>query len=415
MTLPSQSAQSSTTRTHARGGRNLRVTPQTILGALVLAAVLAAGAWGVGKIIGSKGSSAPSDGAQTASLGGDRPGETPSSGLRSLLDSKPAESASPAPSPAAPGGEAPRPQPADLTNPSTPAAPAPSAGNPAAPGLTAQPGMGPDAGPAAPSPEAVAAMELRHLIDDGERALNSGQSVRARELFNKALRNDLASDADKSMLRDKLQALSADLLFSGKVAPGDTWVEGYTVQSGDSYDRIRRRNQLAVDWRLLQRINHTPPSKLKVGQKLKLVRGPFHAVVSKSNYRLDLYTGSPDDPSSWDFVRSFPVGLGENDGTPIGTFVVKQNSKLVDPPWTNPRTGEHFDASDPKCPIGEHWIGLTGLGSTSAFTGYGIHGTIEPDSIGQQRSMGCVRMGSEDVAQVFELLVEGISIVKIER
>lgn len=410
MTLPSQSAQSSTTRTHARGGRNLRVTPKTILGALVLVVVIAGGAWGLGKIVGTK-SDLKSDGTQGASLGGDRPGETPGTGLRSLLDTKPTES-SPPPSP----GEAPRPRPVDLTNADAPAKPvAPGEALPSAPGLTPQAGMGSDAGPTAPSPEAVAATELRHLIDDADRALNSGTSVKARELYNKALRHELASDADKAMLRDKLQSISMDLLFSSKIATGDTWVEGYAVQGGDSYDRIRKRNQLAVDWRLLERLNHTPPSKLKVGQKIKLVHGPFHAVVSKSSYRLDLYTGSPDDPSSWDFVRSFKVGLGENDSTPIGTFVVKQGSKLVNPPWTNPRTGEHFDANDPKCPIGEHWIGLAGLGSTSAFTGYGIHGTIEPDSIGQQRSMGCVRMGAEDVAQVYELLVEGISIVKIER
>ncbi len=413
MTLPSQSAQSSTTRTHARGGRNLRVTPRTILGAAVLAVVIAGGAWGLGKLVGNK-SDAKSDGTQGASLGGDRPGETPGTGLRSLLDTKPTPSEPATTTPATTPGEAPRPRPVDLTNPGVPGHGTPGEVNPAAPGLTPQAGIGPDAGPAAPSPEAVAATEFRHLIDDADRALNSGASVKARELYNKALRHELASDADKAMLRDKLQSISMDLLFSSKIAAGDTWVEGYTVQGGDSYDRIRKRNQLAVDWRLLERLNRTPPSKLKLGQKIKLVHGPFHAIVSKSNYRLDLYTGSPDDPSSWDFVRSFKVGLGENDSTPMGTFVVKQGSKLVNPPWTNPRTGEHFDANDPKCPIGEHWIGLAGLGSTSAFTGYGIHGTIEPDSIGQQRSMGCVRMGAEDVAQVYELLVEGISIVKIE-
>jgi len=108
------------------------------------------------------------------------------------------------------------------------------------------------------------------------------------------------------------------------------------------------------------------------------------------------------------------VGLGEKGSTPDGNFIVKKGSKLTNPPWTNPRTGEHFDANDPKNPIGKFWIGLEGVGDSSTCTGYGIHGTIDPDSIGQQRSMGCVRMGAEDIAMMFELMGEQLSTVKIQ-
>jgi lipoprotein-anchoring transpeptidase ErfK/SrfK len=38
--------------------------------------------------------------------------------------------------------------------------------------------------------------------------------------------------------------------------------------------------------------------------------------------------------------------------------------------------------------------------------GYGIHGTIEQDSIGRQASMGCIRMRPDDVALVYEMLSE---------
>ncbi|MEO0716931.1 MAG: L,D-transpeptidase, partial [Planctomycetota bacterium] len=89
-------------------------------------------------------------------------------------------------------------------------------------------------------------------------------------------------------------------------------------------------------------------------------------------------------------------------------------SKLVNPRWTNPRTGEHFEADDPENPIGEHWIGLQGLGESAVWEGYGIHGTTDPGSIGEDRSMGCVRLGHEDVAFVYELLVDGVSVVVIE-
>src|SRR5262249_41497922 len=153
------------------------------------------------------------------------------------------------------------------------------------------------------------------------------------------------------------------------------------------------------------------PSKLKVGQKLKLVRGPFHAIVYKGDYRMDIFAGSPDEPDSWMFIRSIRVGLGENNGTPLGEYRVR--NKLANPDWRNPRTGEYFTANDPKNPIGEFWVGLEGVGQSVSNTGYGIHGTIDPNSIGQQKSMGCVRCADADIALVFEMLTEQISVVKI--
>ena len=45
--------------------------------------------------------------------------------------------------------------------------------------------------------------------------------------------------------------------------------------------------------------------------------------------------------------------------------------------------------------------------------GYGIHGTIDPDSIGQMKSMGCVRLRHDDVALVYELLTDQASRVTI--
>ncbi|MFM9180305.1 MAG: L,D-transpeptidase, partial [Phycisphaerales bacterium] len=93
------------------------------------------------------------------------------------------------------------------------------------------------------------------------------------------------------------------------------------------------------------------------------------------------------------------------DSTPVGTFRVRKNSKLVNPEWRNPRTGERFTANDPKNPIGERWIGLEGTTPEMAkFTGYGIHGTVDQTSIGRQMSMGCVRLGEREVEVAYELI-----------
>lgn len=315
-----------------------------------------------------------------------------------------------------------RPQPVDVTGGGVnlPAGARPQPATPAGtPGTVpgTQPAVGPDGvtpvdptlAPAVPSSEAV------RLAADGERAIAENRLVEARSLLNRALRHPETTASERARLRESLSRLNEDLLFSPRIVAGDPMVESYTVASGDSLVRIARRRELATDWRLIQRVNRmSNPNALRVGQTLKLVRGPFHAIVTKSEYRLDLYSGPPDDPSRWVFIRSFRVGLGEGNSTPVGTFTIRRNSKLINPPWVNPRTGERFSADDPKNPIGEYWLGFEGLGSSAVLTGYGIHGTIEPDSIGQQRSMGCVRMLDDDVSLIYGLLVEQVSVVKVE-
>jgi lipoprotein-anchoring transpeptidase ErfK/SrfK len=234
-----------------------------------------------------------------------------------------------------------------------------------------------------------------------------------------------------------MSELNQSLVFSPAVAQGDTLCDTYTVVSGDNIEKIMRKQNLLPDKMLIARVNKmADPNRLSVGQKLKVVKGPFHAIVSKSQFRIDIYAGDVPSPTAptmlpssasmpegvepgWLYITSFPVGLGERSpdgkgGTPLGNFVVKAGSKLMNPHWTNPRTGEKFDANDPKNPIGERWLGLEGLDEKSkAFTGYGIHGTIDPASVGHEMSMGCVRMNSADVELVYELLTPRVSVVKI--
>jgi hypothetical protein len=226
--------------------------------------------------------------------------------------------------------------------------------------------------------------------------------------------HERATASDRASIRQQMQALNEDLIFSPRVYPNDPFSTKYTVQGGDRLSTIAQREGVATEYLLIQRVNRLAnANSIFEGQTLKLVRGPFHAVVHKDAYRMDVFVGPPDETDQWVFVRSFDVGLGELDGTPVGAFTVRRHSKLIDPFWRNPRTGEEFAASDPENPIGERWIGLKGLGEAEAYSGYGIHGTVEPESIGQSKSMGCVRMLPGDVELVYELLTEQISQVHI--
>ena len=93
---------------------------------------------------------------------------------------------------------------------------------------------------------------------------------------------------------------------------------------------------------------------------------------------------------------------------------MKPRSKTANPGWVNPRTRERFKRDDPANPIGEYWLGLEPTDQGLAeLTSYGIHGTIDPGSIGKQRSMGCIRLLPDDVELVYGTLAEGVSTVQV--
>jgi LysM repeat protein len=226
------------------------------------------------------------------------------------------------------------------------------------------------------------------------------------------LGDDLLTSVDAAAVRDTLTSINQKLVFSGEVIPGDPVSEYHTIQRGDLLARLAPSYR--VPYAFVARINQIDPARLRVGQQVKFITGPFHARVVKDDYRMDIYlTGDDGKPL---YVCSFPVGLGEFDSTPIGTFVVEQGRKVRNPGWANPRTGKYYQPDDPDNPIGEYWIALRGTSpSTENLKGYGIHGTIEPNSIGSQASMGCIRLRDADVELVYEMLSEGNSTVEIVR
>lgn len=249
---------------------------------------------------------------------------------------------------------------------------------------------------------------------DADLLSSQGRLVEARSMLNAALLASTTTDSERAQIRQRMTAINAVLVFGPKADPADAMSETYKVASGDTLARIASRRELATHYKLIARINGiSDPSKIRLGQSLKLIRGPFHAVVDKSDFRMDVYHGPPDSPRSWVYITSFSIGLGEADGTPVGSFVISSN-KLENPGWVNPRDSrERYDRNDPKNPIGEYWLGLDGVGASSVHLGFGIHGTTEPESIGRSMSMGCVRLGDDDIAAVFELLEERVSVVHI--
>lgn len=255
-----------------------------------------------------------------------------------------------------------------------------------------------------PVAEAVApAPSLSASVAAAKAARSRGDVLGARTNLVAAL-GAAASPLEQAAIRTELLDLADALIFSKATNVPDPLTSMHTVQTGDSLYALAQPNK--VTEQLLAKLNNiTDPNRLYVGQRLKVIHGPFRAVISKSAHRMDIYLREV-------LVESFNVGLGANGNTPTGTWLI--NGKLENPDWTDPVSGHYYLADDPANPIGERWLGLEGIGgAASARTGFGIHGTIDADSIGQNMSMGCIRLRADDIVTVYDLLVDRYSEVAV--
>ncbi|KKC45988.1 hypothetical protein VE23_00840 [Paenibacillus sp. D9] len=87
-------------------------------------------------------------------------------------------------------------------------------------------------------------------------------------------------------------------------------------------------------------------------------------------------------------VRAYPVGVGGGK-TPRGSFAISEKVR-------NPNGSS-------KGPFGSR-------GMTLSDTRYAIHGTDEPDSIGTDRSLGCIRMAKADLEELYDLVPLGTEV-----
>ena len=253
---------------------------------------------------------------------------------------------------------------------------------------------------------------IAEAMNRGMADIEDNQPIAARAVLSALLfdRADELSPADAAALRETLTRVNAELLFSDRVLPDDPLVQRYQVQPGDLLGSIARRAN--VPYPFLEQINNLKANRLQVGQPIKLVNGPFHARVDKRTFLLDLYLVDPDGRKI--YAATFPVGLGEADSTPVGDWRIKPRSKVTNPDWRNPRTGQYYPANAEDIPIGEYWLALEGTDDhTRGEIGYGIHGTNDPDSIGKAVSMGCIRLRDADIAQLYNMLTDGNSTVQV--
>ena len=180
------------------------------------------------------------------------------------------------------------------------------------------------------------------------RLLKDGLGVEARQRLSDALGSGGLDEVRAGEVRVALAQLSETLVFGSGVAQRDPFAREFIIPEGGVLAKIAQNQTNGLHWKFLARINGiSSPNRIRSGQRLKLLDGPFHAVVDKSSYRLDLWMGQEEDRV---FVRSFNVGLGRDNRTPEGQFEV--SSRVENPQHTDPETGKVFGKDDPLNPAG---------------------------------------------------------------
>lgn len=243
------------------------------------------------------------------------------------------------------------------------------------------------------------------VITTAQPLIEAGKYVEARKLLNDALTNE-KSPSIKAELRQLLATVADKTIFSDRQIAGDPLIDIYTLQNGDNLVNVARRHDVPSE--VIALVNALKnPDNVPAGKTIKIPKGPFHATVVQSEFRIDLYLQDT-------YVRSYPVGLGKEKRTPNGVWKVVD--RIPNPTYYPSESAEHKEVvagGDPKNPLGLYWLKLEGVeGDTVGQVGYGIHGTNQPDSIGKNESLGCVRMRNEDVAIVFKLMRPGKSTVR---
>ncbi len=219
------------------------------------------------------------------------------------------------------------------------------------------------------------------------RLLKEGKTFEAREILSHALFADIYKSR-RSEIKRILDDINQKLVFSRQPSPFSFI---YTVKGGDTLAKIAKN--FATSHELIMLINEKYRSNIRIGEHLKIFKGPFDVLIDKSDFELTVLLNGH-------YIKQYRVGTGKDNKTPVGAFEIAE--MLKEPVWYS---GDGvFPFGHPKNILGTRWIGFK---DKPGLYGYGIHGTAFPESIGKSESNGCIRLKNEDVQELYSFITKG--------
>ncbi|HVZ64402.1 MAG TPA: L,D-transpeptidase [Lacunisphaera sp.] len=316
-----------------------------------------------------------------------------------------------------------------------PPPPAPAASS-AAPAEAATSPATPAAAAAAPAPDAVRPVEtwLEAQVELARRGFSSGsidgvrgpQSAAALRAFQRAAGLDDTGALDQPTRESLLltapalseHAISAEEKASVRPLPA-TWL-GKSEQPTLTYATVLElvAERFHASPRFLQRLNPDvnwddllPGVVVKVPN---IERASVTSHAAKLHVRLgDHELEATDDNGT--VIAHFPVSIARNvDKRPVGELhvvVVIPDPNYTFDPEVFPESPEGRELGrklvippGPNNPVGVAWIGLDR-------TGYGIHGTPDPEKVGRTESHGCFRLANWDARTLLDLAWVGMPVI----
>lgn len=242
---------------------------------------------------------------------------------------------------------------------------------------------------AAPQGEVVFA----DLLADVSKPLEAGELTTALRKLTLWYGDERLSEEDHAKLTATLDDLAYRVVYSREHHLEQPYVASGVETLAEIGDRFQ------VPWRLLAKINGymdpatrqaVDPGMLPKGTELKVVRGPFRAIVDVASGELLLLLG--DDL----YAGRFPVTMAS--GKPVEAKQYAVQAKQLAPAYTTP-AGQTVSGDDPTNPFGGYWIGLTDE--------IGLHGSPDQDAgVG-----GALRLAERDIQDVYDILNVGSEVL----
>jgi len=230
---------------------------------------------------------------------------------------------------------------------------------------------------------------VNQLLAEAAKYEANGDKLKAKQDYDQIISN--YPDYDKiEDVQEKLGQINIDLIFSPAEMPQTV---SYEIVPGDSLGKLARKYHTTPQ--LIKRANGLKSDVIRTGETLRIWTAPFNILINKSQNVLFLKTGE-------EMLKIYHVSTGKDNITPVGTFKIA--TKIENPVWYR-NGGSPIPSESPENELGTRWMGF------DTDSHYGIHGTLHPESIGQQVTAGCVRLKNQDVEELFDIVPVGTEVV----
>ncbi len=222
----------------------------------------------------------------------------------------------------------------------------------------------------------------------------------ARSLYRKALDDAPMNSPAWNEAAERYGDINAELIFSkGETEESKT----YRIQRGDSLTSIGS-NLNTTQGLLMRATGITQPNRISLNQPLKYTPKDFEIVIERSTCRIFLLDKNG-------LFKIYRTGLGKpGHETTVGKYRIGNKEK--NPTWHKPGQAP-IPPGDPRNELGSRWMPMIPE-EEGLPVDLGIHGTVQPDSIGIYSSSGCPRMHNPDAEELYDLVVRSTPVTVVE-